>query len=90
MNYYRQTGIEMGTISAGNPFYFYQYHPDILTVPFHDRLLFYIQKTRMKQSEFTESDTKPGYYFTFDRNLNAPGAMLIKEYRGNLKLYLLK
>ena len=86
----RKAAIEMGKISKKNPFYFYQYHPDVLSIPFHDQLIFYIQRTRMKQVKFTESNAKPGYYFTFDRDLNAPNAQLIKIYQGNLKLYLLK
>jgi hypothetical protein len=43
----------------------------------------------MKQVKFTENDAKPGYYFTFDRNLKNPDAILIKSYQ-NLKLFQIK
>ena len=88
-NQYKQAAIEMGTISKGNPFFFYQYHPGEADIPFHDRLIFYIEQTRMQQVKFTESRTKPGYYFTFDRDLNDPNALLIKQYQ-HLKLYQVK
>ena len=87
--YYRAAAIEMGTIVGDKPFYFYQYHPEETGIPFHDRLIFYIQKTRMKQVKFTENDAKPGYYFTFDRDLKNPDAILIKSYQ-NLKLFQIK
>ena len=87
--YFRDAAIEMGTIVKDEPFYFYQYHPAEPGIPFHDRLIFYIEKTRMKQVNFTEEDTKPGYYFTFDRDLKNPKAILIKTYQ-NLKLYQIK
>jgi 4-amino-4-deoxy-L-arabinose transferase-like glycosyltransferase len=88
-SYYKHAAIEMGTLSKGNPFYFYQYHPDELAIPFHDRLIFYIQRTRMEKVKFTEDKTKPGYYFTFDRDLNDPDAILIKNYQ-DLKFYKVK
>ncbi len=88
--YYREIAIEMGNISKGMPFYFYQFHPPVLAIPFHDRLIFYIQSTRMQGVKFVENVTKPGYYFTFDRNINMPGVELVKEYKGNLKLYEVK
>lgn len=87
--YFRAAAIEMGEIVKEKPFYFYQYHPQEEDIPFHDRLIFYIQKTRMKQVKFTENDAKPGYYFTFDRNLKNPDAILIKSYQ-NLKLFQIK
>lgn len=87
--YFRAAAIEMGNIVGKEPFYFYQYHPEELDIPFHDRLIFYIQKTRMKQVKFTENDAKPGYYFTFDRDLKNPDAILIKSYQ-NLKLFQIK
>jgi 4-amino-4-deoxy-L-arabinose transferase-like glycosyltransferase len=88
-SYYRSAAIEMGNIAGKQPFYFYQYHPNEAEIPFHDRLIFYIQKTRMKQVKFTENDAKPGYYFTFDRNLKNPDAIIIKSYQ-NLKLFQIK
>ncbi|MXV14429.1 ArnT family glycosyltransferase [Hufsiella ginkgonis] len=87
--YFRHAATEMGTLSRNKPFYFYQYHPEVLTIPFHDRLIFYIERSRMKKVEFTEQDIKPGYYFTFDRDLKNPSALLLKEYRG-LKLFEIK
>lgn len=87
--YFREAAIEMGSIVKKEPFYFYQYHPAEPGIPFHDRLIFYIEKTRMKQVKFTEDDTKPGYYFTFDRDLKNPKATLVKTYQ-NLKLYQVK
>ncbi|WP_411272850.1 ArnT family glycosyltransferase [Daejeonella sp.] len=88
-NKYKDAAIEMGSISKGKSFYFYQYHPDEANIPFHDRLIFYIERTRMQKVKFTEDKTKPGYYFTFDRDLNDPDALLIKNYQ-NLKLYEVK
>lgn len=87
--YFRAAAIEIGKIVADKDFYFYQYHPAEADIPFHDRLIFYIQKTRMKQVKFTESDAKPGYYFTFDRELKNPDAILIKSYQ-QLKLFQVK
>ncbi|MFA6944430.1 MAG: hypothetical protein WC220_00895 [Pedobacter sp.] len=87
--YYRDAAIEIGNISKKQAFFLYQYHPSELDIPHHDRLIFYIQRTRMKQVKFTEDDTKPGYYFTFDRDLNNPKATLVRTYR-NLKLYQVK
>lgn len=88
-NYYKQAAIEMGNISKGKPFFFYQYHPGELAIPFHDRLIFYIERTRMEQVKFTENTAKPGYYFTFDRELKYPGARLVRTYQ-DLKFYELK
>ncbi|MGB4773827.1 MAG: hypothetical protein WBP45_01525 [Daejeonella sp.] len=88
--YFRNAAIEMGTLVKNTPFYFYQYHPDDPAIPFHDRLIFYIERTRMQQVRFTETAMKPGYYFTFDRDLENPHAQLLKTYRNNLKLYRLK
>lgn len=88
-NYYRQAAIEMGNISKGQAFYFYRYHPGEPDIPFHDRLIFYIQRSRMEKVKFTEDKVKPGYYFTFDRDLKDPDAILIKTYQ-NLKLYQVK
>ena len=88
-SYYKQAAIEMGTISKGKPFFFYQYHPGELRIPFHDRLIFYIERTRMQPVKFTEDKAKPGYYFTFDRDLNDPDAILIKNYQ-DLKFYEVK
>ena len=87
--YFRAAAIEMGNIVGKEALYFYQYHPEELDIPFHDRLIFYIQQTRMKQVKFTENDAKPGYYFTFDRDLKNPDAILIKSYQ-NLKLFQIK
>lgn len=88
-NYYKSAAIEMGRLTKGAPFFFYQYHPEEAGIPFHDRLIFYIQRERMAQVKFTEDASKPGYYFTFDRELEHPKALLIKNYQ-NLKLYELK
>lgn len=88
--YYKTASIEMGEISKGKPFYFYQYHPHVLSIPFHDRLIFYIERTRLQKVKFTETDTKQGYYFTFDRDLKNPKARLLKTYEGNLKLFKVK
>lgn len=88
--YYRASAIEMGRISSGKDFYFYQYHPAPEDIPFHDRLIFYIQRTRLQQVKFIENAVKPGYYFTFDRELKSPNSVLIKSYQSNLKLYQVK
>jgi hypothetical protein len=88
-SYFRAAAVEMGVIAGKEPFYFYQYHPEELEIPIHDQLIFYIQRTRMQQVKFTENDVKPGYYFTFDRNLKNPDAVLIKSYQ-NFKLYQIK
>jgi 4-amino-4-deoxy-L-arabinose transferase-like glycosyltransferase len=85
-SYYKQAALEMGHLTKGYPFYFYQYHPEEAGIPFHDRLIFYIQRERMAQVKFTEHASKPGYYFTFDRDLEHPKSVLIKNYQ-NLKLY---
>ena len=88
-NYFRTAAVEMGTITRGESLYFYQYHPSETDIPFHDKLIFYMQKTRMEQVKFIEDDAKPGYYFTFDRDLKNPDAILIKTYQ-NLKLFQIK
>ena len=85
-NYYKQAAIEMGNISKGKSFFFYQYHPGELAIPFHDRLIFYIERTRMSKVKFTENTAKPGYYFTFDRELKYPNARLVRTYH-DLKFY---
>jgi hypothetical protein len=87
--YFRKAAVEIGTITRGQALYFYQYHPAEHDIPFHDQLIFYLQKTRMKQVKFTEYDAKPGYYFTFDRDLKNRNAQLIKSYK-NLKLFQIK
>ena len=89
-NYYRQAAIEMGRISKGGPLYFYQYKPDVLAIPFHDRLIFYMERTRMQKVKFVATDAMPGYYFTFDREIKNPRAELIKTYESNLKLFRVK
>jgi 4-amino-4-deoxy-L-arabinose transferase-like glycosyltransferase len=81
--------IEMGDISKNREFYLYQYHPKELDIPHHHKLIFYIQRSRMQQVKFTEELSKPGYYFTFDRDLDNPKATLVKTFR-NLKLYQVK
>ncbi len=86
---YRDAAIEMGNISKNQAFFLYQYHPAVLDIPHHDRLIFYIQRSRMQQVKFTEALSKPGYYFTFDKDLDNPKATLVKTYR-NLKLYQVK
>lgn len=89
-NYYRKAAITMGKLSGENNFYFYQYHPVTEDIPFHDRLIFYIQRTRMRQVKFTETAVEPGYYLTFDRELKSPGAVLVRPFQRNLKLYQVK
>lgn len=86
---YRDAAIEIGNISKNQALYLYQYHPSELDIPNHHRLIFYIQRSRMQQVKFTEELSKPGYYFTFDKDLDNPKATLVKTYR-NLKLYQLK
>lgn len=86
-NYYKTACTEMGEVSSKDPFYFYQYHPEVVSIPFHDRLIFYIERSRNAKVKFTEEDTKPGYYLTFDRDLKNPAAVLLKTYDGNLKLF---
>ena len=86
---YRDIAIEMGNVSKNHPFFLFQYHPSELDIPHHDRLIFYIQRSRMEQVKFTEALSKPGYYFTFDKDLDNPKARLVKTYR-NLKLYQVK
>jgi len=86
-NYFKKASIEMGEMSGKDPFYFYQYHPEVVRIPFHDRLIFYIERTRKAKVKFAEEDTKPGYYLTFDRDLKNPGATLLKTYQDNLKLF---
>jgi hypothetical protein len=86
----KKAAIEMGLLSKNDPFYFYQYHPDVLAIPFHDRFIFYIERTRQQKVKFVETDSKPGYYFTFDRNLKNPDAILVKKYLNGLKLFQVK
>jgi 4-amino-4-deoxy-L-arabinose transferase-like glycosyltransferase len=81
--------IEMGDISKNQEFYLYQYHPKELDIPYHHKLIFYIQRSRMQQVKFTKVLSKPGYYFTFDRDVDNPKATLVKTYQ-NLKLYQVK
>ena len=88
--YFKTASIEMGNITKGNPLYFYRYKPDVLAIPFHHRLIFYMERSRMQTAKFTSEDRLPGYYFTFDRDLNNPDAVLVKSYQGNLKLFKIK
>ncbi|MEJ6982158.1 glycosyltransferase family 39 protein [Pedobacter sp. P351] len=88
--YFRSIATEIGKMSGQEPFYFYQYHPHVASIPFHDKLIFYIQRSRMKQVNFTEVDTVRGYYLTFDRDLKNQKAVLLKTYNSNLKLYKVK
>jgi hypothetical protein len=74
-------------VSAGQPFYFYQYHPDVLAIPGHHKFIFYIERQKMQPVKFIENDTLPGYYFTFDRDLKNPAARLVRTYDGNFKLF---
>lgn len=89
-DYYRQAAIEVGRVSDGDALYFYQYKPDVLAIPFHDRLIFYMERTRQKKVKFVATDVMPGYYFTFDREIKNPRAELIKTYESNLKLFRVK
>ncbi|WP_207535543.1 ArnT family glycosyltransferase [Desertivirga arenae] len=86
-NYYKTVCTEMGKTSTNAAFYFYQYHPEVVSIPFHDRLIFYIERSRGSKVKFTEVDSKPGYYLTFDRDLKNPAAVLLKTFEGNLKLF---
>ena len=78
---------EAGKLSNGQAFYLYQYHPEIHTIPQHHKYIFYIERARMQPVKFTETDSLPGYYFTFDRDLKNPAAKLIKIYKKDLKLF---
>ncbi len=78
---------DAGRTGKGQPFYLYQYHPDVLSLPLHHKYIFYIEKTRKQQVVFTENDTLPGYYFTFDRDLKNPKATLVRSYKDNMKLF---
>ena len=89
-NYYRRAAIEIGKITDGKPLYFYQYKPELSNIPFHDRLIFYMERTRMQKVKFVATDAMPGYYFTFDRDIKNPEAELIKSFNGNLKLFRVK
>lgn len=85
--YFRSASEDMAIIAGDSAFYFYQYHPEIPAIPFHDKLIFYIQRKRMQQVKFTENDEQRGYYLTFDRDLKNPKAVLVKSYDSNLKLF---
>lgn len=78
---------DAGAVSIGAPLYFYQYHPDILAIPGHHKFIFYMERKRMQPVKFVESDSLPGYYFTFDRDLKNPSAKLVRNYKGNFKLF---
>jgi 4-amino-4-deoxy-L-arabinose transferase-like glycosyltransferase len=78
---------DAGKISKGQPFYLYQYHPHVLKLPLHHKYIFYIERTRMQPINFTETDSLPGYYFTFDRKLSNPSARLVKSYQNDMKLF---
>ncbi|MEO6221119.1 MAG: hypothetical protein ABIO81_11865 [Ginsengibacter sp.] len=78
---------DAGSVSKGKPFYFYQYHPHVLSLPLHHKFIFYIERARLQPVKFIENDSLPGYYFTFDRDLKNPEAELIRTYEGNLKLF---
>ncbi|MXV52699.1 hypothetical protein GS399_17130 [Pedobacter sp. HMF7647] len=87
---YRAIAIEMGAISKGKPFYFYSYHPHVEDIPFYDRLIFYIERSRMQMLKIVDQDNMSGYYLTFDKNLENPSAALVKEYEDGLKLFFVK
>ncbi len=78
---------DAGNLSKGEPFYLYQYHPYVLEIPRHHKFFFYIERARMEPVRFTETDTLPGYYFTFDRDIKNPAGKLIRNYEGNIKLF---
>lgn len=88
--YYKAASIEMAEISKGKDFYFYHFDPPVPSIPFYHRIVFYIERERMKTIQTTEADSKPGYYLTFDRDLNNPQAVLVKTYENNLKLFKVK
>ncbi|PWG78664.1 hypothetical protein DDR33_20770 [Pararcticibacter amylolyticus] len=83
----RTVSIDMAEQSKGSPFFLYQYHPEVLSLPYHHKIIYYLQRTKKQQVRFTEEDTKQGYYLTFDRDLQNPRAVLVKTYEDNLKLY---
>ena len=85
--YEKHLAEDAAKLSDGQPFYFYQYHPEVLSIPLHHKFIFYIERQKMQPVKFVESDTLPGYYFTFDRELKDPNAKLIRGYKGNLKLF---
>jgi 4-amino-4-deoxy-L-arabinose transferase-like glycosyltransferase len=78
---------EAGKLSNGQPFYLYQYHPEVLSLPLHHKFIFYIERARMQPVNFIETDSLPGYYFSFDRDLQNPAATLIRIYKNDLKLF---
>lgn len=85
--YFKAAAIEMADISAGSDFYFYHFDPPIESIPFYHRIIFYLELRRMKTIQTSDNDSKPGYYLTFDRDLNNNQAVLVKSYDNNLKLF---
>ena len=88
--YFKTASIEVGNLTKGSPLFYYRYNPELVAIPFHHRLIFYMERSRMQTVKFTSEDRLPGYYFTFDRDLNNPDAVLVKSYQGNLKLFKVK
>lgn len=85
--YFKSAAIEIAHISKGNDVYFYHFNPPVEHLPFYHRIIFYIEKEQMKIMQTTKDDTKPGYYLTFDRDLENPRGILVKSYNNNLKLF---
>jgi len=88
--YFRAVSIEMAGISKGEDIYFYHFNPPVEHLPFYHRIIFYIERERGEIMHTTKDDTKPGYYLTFDRDLNNPNGVLVKSYNNNLKLFKVK
>ena len=86
----KELAINAGNITKGQPFYLYQYHPHVLSLPIHHKYIFYIERERMQSVKFTETDSLPGYYFTFDRELKNPSARLVKSYQNGMKLFIVQ
>ncbi|MEO8112131.1 MAG: hypothetical protein ABI594_18925 [Ginsengibacter sp.] len=85
--YEKMLGENAAKLSAGALMYFYQYHPEVHAIPRHHKFIFYMERQKMQPVKFIETDTLPGYYFTFDRDLINPAATLIRTYKGNYKLF---
>jgi len=88
--YFKAASVEMAEISKGENIYFYHFNPPVHQLPFYHRLIFYIERERGEIMHTTKDDTKPGYYLTFDRDLDNPQGVLVKAYNNNLKLFKVK
>lgn len=88
--YFKAASIEMAEISRNEDIYFYHFNPPVEHLPFYHRIIFYVERARGDMMHTTKDDTKPGYYLTFDRDLNNPKGVLVKSYNNNLKLFRVK